>query len=107
MQKHRQGSDDIEALNVAQSLTDIDVISAEYRDQRPGETRKAIHHVEQKMRQDDKFGLEAQLDQTMLKMLIAYVDAAESYSPPRVTQVAKEMRLRAGWSLDLPTSVSD
>lgn len=43
----------------------------------------------------------------MLKMLIANMDVAEFYSPPRVTELARRMGLKAGWSVDLTTTDSD
>ena len=48
-----------------------------------------------------------QLDQVMLQMFIANMDIAESHSPPRVTQMARSMGLRAGWSVDLTTTDPD
>ena len=43
----------------------------------------------------------------MLQTLIANMDVAEFYSPQRVTSIAKQMGLRAGWSLDLTTQDID
>ena len=37
----------------------------------------------------------------MVKHLLAKMEVAEVYSPPRVTEMARKMGLRAGWALDL------
>ena len=39
----------------------------------------------------------------MMKLVVEGMDVAEIYSPPRVAVKAREMGLRAGWSLDLTT----
>ena len=43
----------------------------------------------------------------MLQTLVANMDVAESYSPPRVANMARQMGLRAGCSLDLTTQDID
>ena len=68
--------------------------------------RKAIHVVKQKMK-ETRNNLSKQFDQTMLQTLIAAMDVAEFYSPPRITEMAAKMGLRAGWSLDLTTNDED
>ena len=42
-----------------------------------------------------------------MQMLINKIEVAEVYSPQRFTQMAQRMGLRAGWSLDITTCVSD
>ena len=74
---------------------------------RQGNIRKAIHYVEMKMMKEASRDVSAQLDQAMLKMLLMNIDVAEVYSPPRVTQMARKMGLRACWSLDLTTTDAD
>ena len=86
---------------------DIDVISTECLEERVGQVKKAIHQIKQQMRQENKIGVGAQLDQTMLQTIIAGKDVAEVYSPPRATQMAREMGLQAGWSLDFTTNHTD
>ena len=86
---------------------DIDLVTEEYYEERLGHIRKAIHHVERKVKQEGRAGLGVQLDQTTFQMLIASMDVAEVYSPPRVKQLAREMGLRAGWSLELTTQDTD
>ena len=51
--------------------------------------------------------ISTQLDQIMLQKLVAAMDVAEFYSPPRVADVAMKIGLRAGWSLDLTTHDTD
>ena len=43
----------------------------------------------------------------MMHMMIAAMDVAEFYSPPRVATMASRMGLRVGWSLDLTTKDTD
>ena len=57
--------------------------------------RKAMHSAKQKMNTMEQ-GIKAQLDQTMLQMLIASMDVAEFYSPPRIAKMATAMGLRGG-----------
>ena len=49
----------------------------------------------------------SQLNQTMLQMVVSEMDVAEFYSPPRMTEMAKKMGLRAGWSMDITTNDVD
>ena len=44
------------------------------------------------------------MTRTMVKNLLAKIEVAEVYSPPRVTQMAESLGLRAGWALDLTTT---
>ena len=39
----------------------------------------------------------------MMQMLINKIEVAEVYSPPRVTEMAHQMGLKVGWSLDITT----
>ena len=43
----------------------------------------------------------------MFNKLLPKIEVAEIYSPPRVTETAKKMGLRAGWALDITTSDVD
>ena len=45
--------------------------------------------------------LEKDIRHQMMKLMAEDMDVAEIYSPPRIAVKAKEMGLRAGWSLDL------
>ena len=67
---------------------------------------KAIHHVNSIMEKKPS-KLEHKLDKTMMELLIANVQVAEVYSPPRVVAMAKAMGLKGGWSLDLTTTDCD
>ena len=85
----------------------IDMIDENQFEETLGHVRKALYHVEQKMKQENTNNIETQLDKTMMKILLMNMEVAEVYSPPRVTQMARKMGLRAGWSLDLTTHDSD
>ena len=71
-----------------------------------GHVRKALHTIQQKMAGGEN-SITSQLDQTMMKILIASMDVAEFYSPPRIIEMARTMGLRAGWSMDLTTRDTD
>ena len=43
----------------------------------------------------------------MMKLVAENIDVSELYGPPRVAARAKELGLRAGWSLDLTTKDKD
>ena len=73
---------------------------------RGGHVRNAIHTIKQKMGRY-KNNISNQLDQTMMHMMVAAMDVAEVYSPPRMANMASNMGLRAGWSLDLNTKDTD
>lgn len=67
-----------------------------------GHVRKTLHMVKQKIKQG-RINIISQWDQTMLKMLIASVDVAELYNPPRIVSMAAKTWLRAGWGMDITT----
>ena len=73
------------------------------RDEQRGHARKVLHAVKQKMKQTTT-NVCSQLDQTMMQLMIMGMDVAEVYSPPRVTEMASKMGLRAGWSMDIITN---
>ena len=50
---------------------------------------------------------QGEINAEMAEMVAAGIDVAEIHSPPRITVKAKEMGLRAGWSLDITTRDSD
>ena len=81
--------------------------STEYVEERQGHAMQAAHHVELKVEQEGRSGVEIQLNKILFGMLLANVDVAGAYSPPRVTQMAQEMGLRVGWGLELTTNDSD
>ena len=89
---------------VPASETGLDVIRQKQHEEHLGTIRKAIHHVEQMMKQENSQGIAIQLDQAMLQMMLAKMEVAEFYSPPRVAQMPREIGLSAGWSLDLTTN---
>lgn len=71
-----------------------------------GNVKKTIHAMKQKMEETNN-SITKQLDQTMMQMLIAGMDVAEFYSPPRITDMTANTGLRAGWSLDITKKDSD
>ena len=71
-----------------------------------GNLKKSIHKMKQKMKETVNT-ITKQLEQTMLHTLIAQMDIAEFYSPPRITSMASRMGLRAGWSMDITTHDTD
>ena len=89
-----------------QSEGDIEVLSIEQLEEMRGRVRKAIHCIQQNIA-NEQHNLSAQLDNTMLKTLIGKMEMAEVYSPPRVTEMARKMGLKAGWRLDITTYDSD
>ena len=78
----------------------VEMIITEQMEETRGHVKKAIHSIQQQMKMEH-CDVSNQLDATMLKMLIGKIEMAEVYSPPRVTEVARKMGLRAGWSLDI------
>ena len=71
-----------------------------------GHVRKAIHVVQQEMKETTN-DIRSQLNQTMLKELMASMGVAESYSPPRTAKMAASMGPTAGWSMDTGTHDED
>ena len=86
MPRHHWGNDRGGEDVTSPSEAELDVINTNYHEERLGHVRKAIHHVEQRSKQECSQGIAIQLDQAMLQMLLAKVEIAEPYSPPRVTQ---------------------
>ena len=84
----------------------VEMVSEVQREEMLGRVRKAIHHING-MVEYRRSSIEKQLDKAMMGLLIANVQVAEVYSPPRVTEMAKAMGLKVGWSLDLTTRDSD
>ena len=77
-------------------------MTEEQRAERKNNILAAIVAVEKRQRLD-KGGLGQQLTHTIFRNLILQMEVAEVYSPPRVTTMAEQMGLRAGWALDLTT----
>ena len=107
MQKHKREDIGGELSIVTTSNNTIDVTNTERAEETVGQTKKALQRIEHKVKQEGRTSVEVQIDQMMARMLVAAIDVAEVYSPPRVAQVAREMGLRGGWSLDLTTNDSD
>ena len=66
----------------------------------------AMQHIENQ-NEMKKDGIGSKLNREMLTMLTTRMDVAEVYSPARVAQMARQMGLRGGWSLDLTTEDAD
>ena len=79
MQKHKMDA------NVAS----VDNQNVKLEEQR-GQLKQSVHRMKQRM-----------------QTLIAEMDVAEFYSPPRIASMASKMGLGAGWSLDITTNDSD
>ena len=107
IQRHQRGRGSADVTNVTQVDRDIDVVSTKEYEEMIGNIKNAIHCIQNKMREESLLKIDAQLEQTMARRLIANMQMADIYSPPRVTQVAREIGLRAGWSLDLTTPDAD
>lgn len=83
----------------------IDKQGTRLQEQR-GNLKKSMHRMKQKMKETTNTTTK-QLEQTMLQTLIAQMDVAESYSPPRITSMAPKMGIRAGCSMDITTNDTD
>ena len=86
IQKHRRGVEGGELSNMERGQTTIDLVGVHKCEERQGNIRKAIQYVEMKMMKEASGDVSAQLDQTMLKMLLMNMDVAEVYSAPRVNK---------------------
>ena len=68
--------------------------------------QRAINTIDENIR-GARQNMEQRLTQTMCKHLLAMMEVAEVYSPPRVTEMARRMGLRVGWALDITTQGYD
>ena len=89
-----------------QQAGDVEIVTEEQVAEKRKHVLKAIQNIEQRERLD-RGNLGQQLSHTMVKNLLAEIEMAEVYSPPRVTRMAEQMGLRAGWALDLTTCDDD
>ena len=96
MQTHerKQGDDQAEAV--------MQEGAREFRNQ----ARIFFHNMKQEVIQEQG-NVSKQLDVVMMQMLINKMEVAEVCSPPRVTDIAHKMGLKAGWSLDIITVDQD
>ena len=72
----------------------IELVTESRREETSGHIRKATQHVNYMMEKKPS-KLEDKLDKTMRELLIANVQVAEVYSPPRVTRMAEQLGLNA------------
>ena len=84
----------------------VEVVTRDQAGETRGRTKKTVHRSQQKIAQEHG-NVENRLNLTMMQMLIDKIEVAELYSPARVTQVARRLGFRAGWSLDITTCDSD
>ena len=89
-----------------QQAGEIEIIIEEQCAERKNKMSKTINAVERRQRLS-KRGIGQQLTHTMFRNLLLNMEVAEIYSPPRVTFMAEQMGLRAGWALDLTTCDDD
>ena len=84
----------------------VEMVTDVQREEMLGHIRKAIYYINQS-KERIRSPIEHGLDKAMMELLIANIEVAEVYSPPRVVTMAKTMGLKAGWSLDLTTKEVD
>ena len=89
-----------------QDVGGIEILTEEQVKERRHNVSKAINAIEQRARRDTG-NLGQQLTHTMFQKLLAKIEVSEVYSPPRVTEMATSMGLRAGWALDITTTDQD
>ena len=66
-----------------------------------------IRQEKNKMKMQVENNLGSQFNFMMLDMLTEQMQVAEVYSPPRVAEMANQMGMRGGWSLDLTPCDTD
>lgn len=64
--------------------------------------RKVSHPIQQELKKIIN-NITDQLGQAMMRRMVASMDVAEFYSPPRMAEMAAKMGFRAGWSIDITT----
>lgn len=85
----------------------ISAVQGEHNlEEQKGHIRKAIHVVQRDVNRRIS-NITDQLDQAMMSRLVASMDVAEFYSPPRVAAMAAKMGLRAARSLGMTTRDAD
>lgn len=87
-----------------EGASEFEVFSEETKQKQANELRTAIMKIEQKQKNEN---LGKQMNVVMMQMFVKQMEVAETYSPPRVAAMAREMGFRAGWSLDLTTCDDD
>ena len=87
---------------VQQEAGNIEILTEAQVMEKRHNVMKAIATIEKNIR-ETTLNMERQLTQTMFKHLIAKMEVAEVYSPSSVTDMARQMGLRAGWALDIST----
>ena len=85
---------------------DIELITEAQVKERRLNVEKAIKAIERRTR-SDRNNMGRQLTDTMFQNLLAKIEVAEVYGPPRVTEMARKLGMRAGWALDVTTTDDD
>lgn len=89
-----------------QEENQIEAITREEIEEMRGRVKKAIYIIQKKIAREQE-NVTNRLNIIMMQMLTNEMEVVEVYSPPRITQMARRMGLKAGWSLDLTTCDSD
>ena len=84
----------------------IEILTEAQVNERRHNVQRAINVIEREARKGIK-SVEQQLTHTMVTHLLAKIEVAEIYSPPRVTEMAQRMGLKSGWALDITTTYID
>ena len=84
----------------------FEVVTQDQVEETRGHAREVVHIIQQKIAQEQS-NVEDQLNFSMMQLLINKIEVAEVHSPPRVTQVARQMVFGAVWSLDITTCDGD
>ena len=85
----------------------MEIYTIENVQEKKHQVQKAIAEIERKERARHQNAKQNQLNRTMRSILMEQMDVAEVYSPPRIAEMARQMGLRGGWSLDLTTCDKD
>ena len=96
----------VQKHNLDQEPGELEMITEAQVRERRHNIQKAILTIEDNMKQVPE-GNGVRLTRTMLKSLLAKIEVAEIYSPPRVIAMAQKMGLRSGWALDITTTDVD
>ena len=84
----------------------IEILTEAQINERKHNIQRAVNIIERRM-YNDVGGLEKRLTHTMVKHLLAKMEVAEVYSPPRVPEMARKMGLHAGWAFDITVADQD
>ena len=92
--------------DINQQAGDIEMLTEAQINEKRHNVMRVIATLEENIKRIEE-NLKEQLTQTVFNHIFAKMEVAEVYSPPRVTNMARQMGLRAGWALDLTTQDED